>query len=66
MDFKNLYKALHTVVGDKDEFVGFEAVRIRVLGVCYDVRHALMGDQEIEFVDIGMDEEKKRRISQNL
>ncbi|MDN5322568.1 MAG: hypothetical protein PWQ67_1022 [Clostridia bacterium] len=63
MDFENLYEALHTVVGDEDEFVEYEAARIRVLGVCYDIRHALMGDREIEFVDNGMDEEKKRRMS---
>jgi len=63
MDFENLYEALHTVAGNEDEFAGFEAARIRVLGVCYDIRHALMGDRGIEFVDNGMDEEKKRRMS---
>lgn len=63
MDFANLYEALHTVVGNEDEFVDCDAARIRVLGVCYDIRHALMGDREIEFVDNGMDEEKKRRLS---
>ncbi len=26
----------------------------RVLGVCYDVRHAYQGDREIELVDNGM------------
>ena len=62
MDFENLYDALHTVTGNEDEFVAYEAARIRVLGVCYDIRHALMGDREIEFVDNGMDVEKKRRI----
>lgn len=63
MDFENLYDALHTVVGNENEFVTYEAARIRVLGVCYDIRHALMGDREIEFVDNGMDDEKKRRMS---
>ncbi|NLI92577.1 MAG: hypothetical protein GX434_10350 [Peptococcaceae bacterium] len=63
MDFENLYEALHTVVGNEDEFVAFDAARLRILGVCYDIRHALMGDREIEFVDNGMDEEKKRRMS---
>jgi len=63
MDFENLYEALHTVVGNEGEFTEFEAARIRVLGVCYDIRHALMGDREIEFVDNGMDDEKKRRMS---
>ncbi|ADG81771.1 DUF6904 family protein [Thermincola potens] len=63
MDFENLYEALHTVVGTEGEFTEFEAARIRVLGVCYDIRHALMGNREIEFVDNGMDDEKKRRMS---
>lgn len=62
MDFENLYEALHNVVGDEDELVGYYSARIRVLGVCYDIRHALMGDREYEFVDNGLDEDKKRRM----
>lgn len=62
-DFENLYEALHTVVGNEDEFVECDAARIRVLGVCYDIRHAMMGHREIEFVDNGLDEEKKRNLS---
>ncbi|NPV27266.1 MAG: hypothetical protein HPY81_07460 [Firmicutes bacterium] len=62
MDFKNLYEALHTVLGNEDEFIECDAARIRVLGVCYDLRHALMGDREIEFIDNGIDEEKKKRM----
>lgn len=53
-DFNNLYDALHAVVGDEDEFAGCEAARIRVLAVCYDIRHALMGHRGIEFVDNGI------------
>jgi hypothetical protein len=63
LDFEKLYDALHVVVGDEGEFDTFEAARLRVLGVCYDIRHAMMGDREAEFVDNGMDEEKKRRMS---
>lgn len=63
MDFESLYEALHTVVGEEDQFVAYYAARIRVLGVCYDIRHALVGDREIEFVDNGIDDEKKRRMS---
>lgn len=62
-DFENLYEALHTVVGNEDEFVEYETARIRVLAICYDIRHALMGHREIEFVDNGIDEEKKRYMS---
>ena len=32
----------------------------RVLGLCYDVRHAYQGDREVEFVDNGMDENKMK------
>jgi hypothetical protein len=63
MDFDELYKALHTVVGEEDEHVTYEGARLRVLGVCYDIRHAIMGDREIEFVDNGIDEDKMRRLS---
>lgn len=61
-DFENLYEALHNVVGDEDELIGYYSARIRVLGVCYDIRHALMGDREYEFVDNGLDEDKKKHM----
>lgn len=63
LDFENLYESLHTVVGDESEFISYEAVRIRVLGVCYDLRHALMGHRDIEFVDNGMDADKMKWLS---
>lgn len=63
MDFEILYEALHNVLGDEGEFVSYDAARIRVLGVCYDIRHALMGDREIEFVDNGMNPEKMKWMS---
>lgn len=63
MDFENLYESLHTVVGDEDEWISFEGARLRVLGVCYDIRHSLMGDREVEFVHNGLDYEKKRFLS---
>lgn len=63
MDFENLYDALHEVVGNEGEFVAYSAARIRVLGVCYDIRHALMGDREIEFVDNGMDADRMKWMS---
>lgn len=60
LDFEELYEALHAIVGDEDEYSSYEAARIRVLGVCYDLRHALMGNREFEFVDNGMDRDKMR------
>jgi hypothetical protein len=62
-DFEGLYEALYGIVGNEDEFVNHEVLRIRVLAVCYDLRHAMMGDREFEFVDNGMDELKMKRLS---
>jgi hypothetical protein len=63
LDFDELYGALHVIGGVEKEHPSHDSVRTRVLGVCYDVRHALMGDREIEFVDNGMDEIKMKRLS---
>ena len=62
-DFEGLYEALHDIVGNEDEFLNHEMVRIRVLAVCYDLRHAMMGDREFEFVDNGRDDFKMRKLS---
>lgn len=36
------------------------AISTRVLGLCYDLRHAFQGDREVELVDNGMDEDKMK------
>lgn len=63
LDVEALYDALHVIVGEEDEYVSYEAARIRVLAVCYDLRHALMGGRDIEFVDNGMDKDRMRNLS---
>jgi hypothetical protein len=63
LDFDELYDALHEIVGGEDQYTSYEAARIRVLGVCYDIRHALMGDREIEFVDNGMNKDKMKVLA---
>ncbi|GAB6179029.1 hypothetical protein JCM14036_03480 [Desulfotomaculum defluvii] len=63
MDFEALYDQLHEIVGDEGVYPSYDTARIRVLGVCYDLRHAMMGDREIEFIDNGMDQDKMRRLS---
>ncbi|WP_078544543.1 DUF6904 family protein [Litchfieldia alkalitelluris] len=62
-DFEELYLSLHTIVGEEDEWSAHESSRIRVLGICYDIRHALMGHREIEMVDNGFDREKMKYLS---
>lgn len=56
-DFERLYEALHVVVRD-DEYL--PAARLRVLGVCYDIRHALMGNRDYTFVPNGLTHEIKK------
>ncbi|QQK77190.1 hypothetical protein HUG15_17465 [Salicibibacter cibarius] len=62
-DFEALYDALHTVVGEEDEFIRYEEARLRVLGVCYDIRYALLGARDITFVENGMDADKMKFFS---
>ncbi|KXH86106.1 hypothetical protein [Sporosarcina sp. HYO08] len=62
-DFNELYDALHFVVGEEWEYAGFEQVRLRVLGVCYDLRHAMMGGRGARFVSNGLDRDKMRFLS---
>ncbi|WP_420794940.1 DUF6904 family protein [Fictibacillus macauensis] len=65
-DFHNLdtlYNALHAIVGTEDDFNDFEGARLRVLGVCYDIRHALLRHREVKFVKNGLDADMKRFLS---
>lgn len=62
-DIESLYEAIYDVLGDEYEYPSYSGAKLRVLGVCYDLRHALMGDRDYEFVDNGMDDDKKRRMS---
>lgn len=62
-DFEALYDALHAIVGDEWEWKGYEGARLRVLGVCYDIRHALMGHREVTFVENGLDQDKMKQLS---
>lgn len=63
LDFDALYEALHIIVGDEDENINYEGARFRVLSVCYDLRHAMMGDREIEFVDNGFNVDKMKAMA---
>ncbi|MFD1677647.1 DUF6904 family protein [Alicyclobacillus fodiniaquatilis] len=62
VDIEGLYESLHEVVGEEGELERYEGARLRVLGVCYELRHALMGDREIEFKENGLDTEKIKRF----
>ena len=62
-DFEALHRAMHDVVGAEGELPYYRGERLRILSVCYDLRHAMMGDREVEFVESGMDRDKMKRLS---
>ena len=59
-DFYELVDAFHEVTIDEysERHRSYYDVSIRLLGICYDIRHAYMGDREIAFVDNHMSEHK--------
>ena len=63
MDFEDLYDMLHLIVGEEGEIPYLGSARLRVLGLCYDLRHAIMGNREIEFVENGLNTDMMKRLS---
>lgn len=63
LDIEELYNTLHDVVGKENEYTSYQGVRMRVLGFCYELRHALMGNREFEFIDNGMDENRMKELA---
>ncbi|MDW0113008.1 DUF6904 family protein [Sporosarcina saromensis] len=54
-DFECLSKAIHAIVGDEGEFLGYEQVRQRVLEFCEEIHFTLDGQRGIAFVPNGVD-----------
>jgi len=59
-DLDHLYDALFRIIGEEDEYPSYASARIRVLGLCYDIRHAYMGDRDIRVLDNNMTREKMK------
>lgn len=62
-DFENLYESLHHIVGTEETVKDHYNARIRVLSLCYDLRHAMMGDRNAFFKPHGLDEEDMAYLS---
>ena len=52
LDFQNLYEAVEELLGVGDPELESE-VHTRILALNYDLRHAMQGDRETEWVDAG-------------
>lgn len=62
-DFYELYEALHKIVGDVEASKGYYAPGLRVLGLCYDLRHAFMGNRNAGFKEHGLNAEQMQFLS---
>jgi len=53
-DFDNLYETLHKMTGSEGEFPYYKGIISRVYNLCYELRHAMMGDREYVNEDNGV------------
>jgi len=61
-DFYSLVEAFHEITINEysEKHHQYIDISTRVLGLCYDIRHAYQGDREVELVDNNMTEEKMK------
>ena len=64
-DFGDLFAlvdSFHDITIDEysEKYHEYIEASTRMLGICYDIRHAYMGDREIALVDNNLDEDKKK------
>lgn len=61
LDLYELVESIHRIVGDTEDYDDrYWAVKNRLLGVCYDLRHAYMGDRNVSAVDNGVSDDIMR------
>lgn len=65
-DFEQLHQSLHNIIGDEDENISYYSSRLMVLGLCYDIRHAMQGDREYELISSGVDNDIMKLIKKIL
>ncbi|UZM99501.1 hypothetical protein OL548_04255 [Lysinibacillus sp. MHQ-1] len=53
-DLDELTKAIYKVTGDANKYYDYQGPRLRILSVCYKLRHAILGEHQIEFVSNGL------------
>ena len=58
LDFYEMVESIYRMTGLEDDYYDpYWGVKNRLLGLCYDIRHAYQGDREVDFVDNGVDEQ---------
>ncbi|AQQ54477.1 hypothetical protein B0X71_16125 [Planococcus lenghuensis] len=58
-DLDELNMAIYRVIGEEGKYYDYQGARMRILGMCYEIRHAAQGDRNIESVFNGLHEHTK-------
>lgn len=53
-DLDELINAIYKVTGDANKYYDYQGPRLRILSVCYKLRHAMLGEHQLEFVSNGV------------
>ena len=57
-DFYELVDSIYRITGLEDDYKDmYWSVKNRLLGLCYEVRHAYQGDRNVKLVDNGVHDE---------
>jgi hypothetical protein len=60
-DFSELVDSIYRITGPEEGSAdGYYGVQNRLLGLCYDIRHAYQGDRDVVLVDNNMDKNKMK------
>lgn len=60
-DFFELVDSIYSITGlEEDSADMYYGVKNRLLGICYDIRHAYQGDRNVILVDNNMDDDKMK------
>lgn len=57
-DFYEIVNSIYRMTGLEEDYEDpFWSIKNRLLGICYDIRHAFMGDRKVQLIDNGADDE---------
>ena len=53
-DLDALIHAIYKVTGDENKYYDYQGARLRILGLCHNLRQAMQGEHQLEFVSNGL------------
>ena len=63
-DFYEMVESIYRMTGLEEDYADrYWSVKNRLLGICYDIRHAYQGDRKVKLADNGTDDELIKRHS---